>query len=91
MDSFYYGLKIPPFFVFSYMWAIGSSPNLTIPDIMEWKQFDHWHRSACVDIPLNHSQKYYNYVRAYNQALNSRSTNMTSDGGEVMIENVDEE
>jgi hypothetical protein len=56
--------------------------GLTIPDVMEWKEFAHWEKSACVDIALNHSQKYYNYVRSYHQALNSRSTNMSSSGGE---------
>ena len=67
--------------LFSYHWAIASAPDLTIPDVMDWRVYNHWHRSDCVDVPLTHAHKYYNYVRAYNQALNSRSTNKTSDGG----------
>ena len=64
----------------SYQWGIGSAENLTVPDMMDWRMYDHWHIKDCVDIPLNHSQKYYNYVKAYNKALNARSTQIHSDG-----------
>ena len=52
---------------------------------MDWREYNHWQNQDCVNIALTHSHKYYNYVRAYNQALNSRSTNKTSDGSRQHI------
>lgn len=71
------------FIVFSYnidrfLWGIGSYPNGT--DIMEFVEYDHYTRSACVDIQLNHSSTYYNVIKAYNKAINSRQSNVSSDG-----------
>ena len=66
-----------------FLWSIGSSPNDT--DVMDWVQFEHYEKWACVDIALNHSETYYNTIAAYNKALNSRRTEKVSDGSTLPI------
>ena len=63
-----------------YLWSIGTSPNAT--DVMDWREYEHYEKWACVDLALNHSDTYYNTIAAYNKALNSRRTEKTSDGSE---------
>ena len=63
---------------YRFLWGIGTSPNDT--DVMEWREYEHYEKWACVDIALNHSDTYYNTIAAYNKALNSRRTEKTSDG-----------
>ena len=66
-------------FIFRFLWGIGTSHNTT--DVMEFMEYSHYERSACIDIALNHSDTYYNIIRAYNQAINSRASQKSSDGG----------
>ena len=65
--------------VLRFLWAVGTSPNGT--DVMDWEEFNGHTKWACQDIPLNHSDTYYNTIAAYNKALNSRRSEKSSDGG----------
>ena len=72
-------------FIFNprFLWGIGTSHNTT--DVMEFVEYSHYERSACIDITLNHSETYYNIIRAYNQAINSRASQKSSDGGNMIV------
>ena len=52
--------------------------------MVHYKTLSRYDKSACTDAALKHNKTYYSTVFAYNNALNSKPTNSTSDGGKYV-------
>ena len=63
-----------------FIWGVGTSPG--IDDIVQFKNLTQYDKSSCSPAIMEHNQTYYSTVFAYNNALNSKVTNASSDGGE---------
>lgn len=65
------------------MWGVGSGPQLD--DISQFKNVSHHTKIGCTDVILKHNTTYYSTVIAFNDALNSKHSNGSSDGGKYII------
>ena len=63
---------------YRYYWSVGSSPEEA--NVVGNIVYDHWHRKGCYNVGLNHSEKYYSTILAFNSALNALSVVRSSDG-----------
>ena len=64
---------------FSFMWGIGTQPDKD--DIVGFKTMTRYEKSGCTAAALEHNNTYYSTVIAYNNALNSKPAQASSDGG----------
>ena len=62
---------------------MGTKPGLQ--DVLTLRNLTQYEKSACAAAVLEHNKTYYSTVFAYNNALNSKSTNGSSDGGTVVV------
>jgi len=63
----------------SFLWGVGTFPGKV--DVIPYQNLTRYDKSACVPTTLHHNTTYYSTVVAYNNALNSKPTNSSSDGG----------
>ncbi|XP_060074374.1 uncharacterized protein LOC132554093 [Ylistrum balloti] len=62
-----------------YIWGVGTAKGAD--DIVKFHNLTHHFKRSCAgDLALKHNTTYYSTVNAYNAALNSKSSNGTSDG-----------
>ena len=62
-----------------YLWGVGTLPGKD--DIVTYHNLTRYDKSSCLPTVLHHNTTYYSTVIAYNNALNSKPTNSSSDGG----------
>lgn len=65
-----------------FLWGVGTLPG--VDNVAKYKNFTQYDKSGCVPATLEHNKIYYSTVFAYNNALNSKATNGTSDGGKCI-------
>ncbi|XP_061177745.1 uncharacterized protein LOC133186528 [Saccostrea echinata] len=61
-----------------FIWGVGSAPELD--DIVPFRNFSHHTKMGCAEAILKHNKTYYSTVIAFNDALNSKKSNGSSDG-----------
>ena len=67
---------------FRYLWGVGTRPG--VDDIVKFKNLTQYDKSDCAAATLVHNKTYYSTVFAYNNALNSKAANASSDGGKYV-------
>jgi len=65
--------------LYSFLWGVGTDPGKD--DIVKYHNMTRYDKSACASVTLRHNTIYYSTVVAYNNALNSKPANSSSDGG----------
>ena len=58
---------------------MGSKPESD--DIVQYQNYSHYTKEDCAPVHLEHNKTYYSTVIAFNDALNSRKSNGSSNGG----------
>ncbi|WAR20850.1 CRB-like protein [Mya arenaria] len=61
-----------------FLWGVGTSPQKD--DIVAFHNLTRYDKSSCSPANLQHKHIYYSTVLAYNNALNSKASNSSSDG-----------
>ncbi|WAR20843.1 hypothetical protein MAR_014817 [Mya arenaria] len=61
-----------------FLWGVGTSPQKD--DIVAFHNLTRYDKSSCSPASLQHNDIYYSTVLAYNNALNSKASNSSSDG-----------
>ncbi|WAQ98196.1 hypothetical protein MAR_022569, partial [Mya arenaria] len=61
-----------------FVWGVGTSPQKD--DIVMFHNLTRYDKSSCYLVNLQHNHTYYSTVLAYNNALNSKASNSSSDG-----------
>ncbi|KAL4222206.1 hypothetical protein ACF0H5_018244 [Mactra antiquata] len=66
-----------------YVWGVGTSVGSE--NVVKFHNLTRYDKSSCAQALLSHNTMYYSTVFAYNNALNSKSANNTSDGGNYCL------
>lgn len=67
------------------MWGVGTHPQKD--DIVPFKNMSKFVRHSCIPANLRHNVTYFSTVVAINDALNTKRSNSSSDGGMKMVLN----
>ena len=66
-----------------FLWGVGTKAGSD--DVVKFRNLTQYDKSGCAPAALDHNRTYYSTVFAYNNALNSKATNGSSDGGRVIV------
>ncbi|XP_045189288.2 uncharacterized protein LOC123546793 [Mercenaria mercenaria] len=61
-----------------FLWGAGTAPGKD--DVVNFHNLTRYDKSGCSSVKLQHNHSYFSTVFAYNNALNSKAANATSDG-----------
>lgn len=64
-----------------YVWGVGTLPGKD--DILAFHNLTRTEKSSCSSVTLKHNSTYYSTTLSYNNALNSKASNSSSNGGKT--------